>query len=225
MAKRVEKGPVLFVDTSFKGCEIEEQTIYKTPKPQQKDIVSSSFVHTFDSNKKDDVVLEEMNQVENQFSKENASDFSFDLSAYETVNIIVDEVGGPREEEVENVYEETQYINFFSTDTWEPVDLEQHVLAMDQVEVQVVVEDEVQEEVIDSFIDEDKLETISFIRELVERPLMMKAPVVQVVTSAGQQITGKITSMSENSILLEDFMDNETELTFAHIEGIRILQL
>ena len=36
MPKSVEKEPLLFVDTSFKGCFVQEQSFFKTPTPKPK---------------------------------------------------------------------------------------------------------------------------------------------------------------------------------------------
>ena len=48
MAKSFEKEPLLFVDTTYKGCFVNEQSFFKTPTPKPKDIVADNYVHNFD---------------------------------------------------------------------------------------------------------------------------------------------------------------------------------
>ena len=48
MAKSNERGPLLFVDTTYKGCRVTEQSFFKTPTQKPKDIVAENYVHSFD---------------------------------------------------------------------------------------------------------------------------------------------------------------------------------
>ena len=48
MPKSIEKQPLLFVDTMYKGCYVNEQSFFKTPTPKPKDIKAENYVHNFD---------------------------------------------------------------------------------------------------------------------------------------------------------------------------------
>ncbi len=76
MKNKAQREPLLFVDSVIKGCQIEEQTMYKTPQPVPDDIIQSDFVHSFQSSK---VVT----------SKEIVE--ANTIEPYEAINIVVDE--------------------------------------------------------------------------------------------------------------------------------------
>ena len=106
MAKSCEKEPLLFVDTTYKGCFVNEQSFFKTPTPKPKDIVADNYVHNFDqmseSNFKSlipsNVTIREV--VEERPSivptsplvdeSEAIASYEEESCPYETVNILVD---------------------------------------------------------------------------------------------------------------------------------------
>ena len=106
MAKSFEKEPLLFVDTTYKGCFVNEQSFFKTPTPKPKDIVADNYVHNFDqmseSNFKSlipsNVTIREV--VEERPSivptsplvdeSEAIASYEEESCPYETVNILVD---------------------------------------------------------------------------------------------------------------------------------------
>lgn len=103
MPKSVEKEPLLFVDTSFKGCFVQEQSFFKTPTPKPKNIAASNYVHNFDQLSEShfeqlvpsNVTIHEVTKEESFFepvslsfkAKKEEIEESF---PYETVNIVVD---------------------------------------------------------------------------------------------------------------------------------------
>ena len=103
MPKSVEKEPLLFVDTSFKGCFVQEQSFFKTPTPKPKNIAASNYVHNFDQLSEShfeqlvpsNVTIHEVTKEESIFepvslsfkAKKEEIEESF---PYETVNIVVD---------------------------------------------------------------------------------------------------------------------------------------
>ena len=103
MPKSVEKEPLLFVDTSFKGCFVQEQSFFKTPTPKPKNIAASNYVHNFDQLSEShfeqlvpsNVTIHEVTKEESFFEpvslsfKEKKEDIE-ESFPYETVNIVVD---------------------------------------------------------------------------------------------------------------------------------------
>ena len=103
MPKSVEKEPLLFVDTSFKGCFVQEQSFFKTPTPKPKNIAAANYVHNFDQFSESqfeqlvpsNVTIHEVTKEESFFepvslsfkAKKEEIEESF---PYETVNIVVD---------------------------------------------------------------------------------------------------------------------------------------
>ena len=103
MPKSVEKEPLLLVDTSFKGCFVQEQSFFKTPTPKPKNIAASNYVHNFDQLSEShfeqlvpsNVTIHEVTKEESFFepvslsfkAKKEEIEESF---PYETVNIVVD---------------------------------------------------------------------------------------------------------------------------------------
>lgn len=103
MPKSVEKEPLLFVDTSFKGCFVQEQSFFKTPTPKPKNIAASNYVHNFDQLSEShfeqlvpsNVTIHEVTKEESFFEpvslsfKEKKEEIE-ESFPYETVNIVVD---------------------------------------------------------------------------------------------------------------------------------------
>lgn len=103
MPKSVEKEPLLFVDTSFKGCFVQEQSFFKTPTPKPKNIAASNYVHNFDQLSEShfeqlvpsNVTIHEVTKEESFFEpvslsfKAKKEEIEESLP-YETVNIVVD---------------------------------------------------------------------------------------------------------------------------------------
>lgn len=106
MAKSFEKEPLLFVDTTYKGCFVNEQSFFKTPTPKPKDIVADNYVHNFDqmseSNFKSLIpsnvtireVVEERPSIVPTSPLDDESEaiasYEEESCPYETVNILVD---------------------------------------------------------------------------------------------------------------------------------------
>lgn len=107
MSKSIEKEPLLFVDTTYKGCFVNEQSFFKTPTPKPKDIVADNYVHNFDqmgessfqslipSNVTIREVVEEQPMImptppSFDESAEFVSAYEEESCPYETVNILVD---------------------------------------------------------------------------------------------------------------------------------------
>lgn len=106
MAKSFEKEPLLFVDTTYKGCFVNEQSFFKTPTPKPKDIVADNYVHNFDQMSESNfqslipsnVTIREV--VEERPSivptsplvdeSEAIASYEEESCPYETVNILVD---------------------------------------------------------------------------------------------------------------------------------------
>lgn len=103
MPKSVEKEPLLFVDTSFKGCFVQEQSFFKTPTSKPKNIAASNYVHNFDQLSEShfeqlvpsNVTIHEVTKEESFFEpvslsfKEKKEEIE-ESFPYETVNIVVD---------------------------------------------------------------------------------------------------------------------------------------
>ena len=106
MAKSFEKEPLLFVDTTYKGCFVNEQSFFKTPTPKPKDIVADNYVHNFDqmsesnfqslipSNVTIREVVEERPSIVPTSPLDDESEaiasYEEESCPYETVNILVD---------------------------------------------------------------------------------------------------------------------------------------
>lgn len=330
MPKSVEKEPLLFVDTSYKGCFVQEQSFFKTPIPKPKDIVAANYVHNFDqlsesnfqslvpSNITIHEVVEE-NQVNQpisdsfkdeidkikadsvsepmSFTFDDEMDELEDSCPYETVNIVVDCESQPSSslfeeepihplveahlavssEEIPVVDELT--IHEFELSSEEktsplidPLSIKQRdderrendslVVSANSEEDQVKLTDsftdenkEVEREQIEGFeefsllessdhdplneeeeitsvsvesaveLDEKQQEVLSFIRDLTNRPSMMRAPIVQIVKKDGNLKSGMIEVLDDWHISIDDLMDDVETISIADIEGIRILHL
>ena len=106
MAKSFEKEPLLFVDTTYKGCFVNEQSFFKTPTPKPKDIVADNYVHNFaqmsesnfqsliPSNVTIREVVEERPSIVPTSPLDDESEaiasYEEESCPYETVNILVD---------------------------------------------------------------------------------------------------------------------------------------
>ena len=48
MSKSQIKAPLLFIDSVHKGCIVEEQHVFKTPKSTPNDVKRTDYVHHYD---------------------------------------------------------------------------------------------------------------------------------------------------------------------------------
>lgn len=103
MPKSTEKEPLLFVDTTYKGCFVKEQSFFKTPTPKPKDIKADNYVHNFDQMSENsfesfipsNVTIHEVSEASTTDESvpplvEEGSDEEEESCPYETVNILVD---------------------------------------------------------------------------------------------------------------------------------------
>lgn len=49
MPKKVEKEPLLFVDTGYLGCFVSEQSYFKTPTEKPNNVSNPDYVHNYAS--------------------------------------------------------------------------------------------------------------------------------------------------------------------------------
>lgn len=310
MPKSVEKEPLLFVDTSYKGCFVQEQSFFKTPTPKPKDIVASNYVHNFDqlsesnfqslipSNVTIHEVFEEDPVIEPMsFTFEDEIDEVEESCPYETVNIVVDCESQPSsllfEEEQMNssiedgivvssedipvledltVHEIQSSSEEETSNQIDSLSMEQsidqniendsQVLSANREEENVILTNSltdennyveaVQTEELEEFsfldpsdsdnlnedneitsvnvasaveLDEKQQEVLSFIRDLTNRPSMMRAPIVQIVKKDGSLKSGMIEVLDDWRISIDDLMDDVEIISISEIEGIRILHL
>lgn len=103
MPKSTEKEPLLFVDTTYKGCFVKEQSFFKTPTPKPKDIKSDNYIHNFDQMSESsfeslipsNITIHEVSEASpiNESMLpifEEEIDEQEENCPYETVNILVD---------------------------------------------------------------------------------------------------------------------------------------
>ena len=250
MPKSIEKQPLLFVDTTYKGCYVNEQSFFKTPTPKPKDIKAENYVHNFDqlsessfqslipSNvtiheviedpPKKDIFHEEMTELEED-------------CPYETVNIVVDYLDNPSFQPFEEIDEDSS-LEEESIDDLEPIPVieSQEINEDTQIssEGETLLEEvqesvpfgEVEEIIPDEIsslqeLDEKQQEILLFIQDLTNRPSMMKAPIVQIVKKDGQLKSGMIQVVDDRHISIDDLMDHIETISIKDIEGIRILHL
>lgn len=74
-------------------------------------------------------------------------------------------------------------------------------------------------------LDEKQQELLTFIQELTNRPLLMKAPIVQIVKKDGSLKSGMIELKDDRHITIDNLKDEIEVISVAEIEGIRILHL
>lgn len=251
MTKPTEKEPLLFVDTLYKGCFVNEQSFFKTPTKKPNDIVADNYVHNFDqlgessfqplvpSEKGHEEVLEEQTSIIAKPSVQSLSSEDEDGQClYETVNIVVNydtphEIFPVQEEQEPFVYEKTVLLEE------DPVVTEEEVVQETQEESKVEVEG-VQEEVpeeeeevvevetkndIEEVLDEKQQEILTFIHDLTNRPSMMKAPIVQIVKKDGSLKSGMIELADDQHVTIDNMMDEVDIISIKEIDGIRILHL
>lgn len=310
MPKSVEKEPVLFVDTSYKGCFVQEQSFFKTPTPKPKDIVASNYVHNFDQLSESnfqslvpsnvtihEVVEEDSVSEPMSFTFDDEMDELEESCPYETVNIVVDCESQPSsslfedeqmnslvEDNIVVLSEEIPVVDELTVHELEPsseektsnlidsLSMEQstdemmendsQVLSANREEENVILTDSltdeknyveaVQTEELEEFsfldpsdsdnlnedneitsvnvasaveLDEKQQEVLSFIRDLTNRPSMMRAPIVQIVKKDGSLKSGMIEVLDDWHISIDDLMDDVEIISISEIEGIRILHL
>lgn len=310
MPKSVEKEPVLFVDTSYKGCFVQEQSFFKTPTPKPKDIVASNYVHNFDQLSESnfqslvpsnvtihEVVEEDSVSEPMSFTFEDEIDEVEESCPYETVNIVVDcesqassllfedeQMNSLVEDNIVVSSEEIPIVDELTVHELEPsseektsnlidsLSMEQsldenienasQVLSANREEENVILTDSltdennyieaVQTEELEEFsfldpsdsdnlnedneitsvnvasaveLDEKQQEVLSFIRDLTNRPSMMRAPIVQIVEKDGSLKSGMIEVLDDWHISIDDLMDDVEIISISEIEGIRILHL
>lgn len=244
MAKSNERGPLLFVDTTYKGCRVTEQSFFKTPTQKPKDIVAENYVHSFDRLEESHfqaLVPKEDDMQENTYEE---SVVESDDCPYETVNIVVNYHQEPAKvsEKSESTScpvpkveasEPQVEVEGVAVDSTEEME-EQVVEIVDQVveesPSEVTLEDEGANDVQDSQdavveLDEKQQELLTFIQELTNRPLLMKAPIVQIVKKDGSLKSGMIELKDDRHITIDNLKDEIEVISVAEIEGIRILHL
>lgn len=256
MPKRTEKEPLLFVDTQYKGCFVNEQSFFKTPGRKSQNIALSNYVHNYDDFESvdfDELVSEKPMIIEETII-EPEMDEDLDIDQYETVNIIVDqegmestgyqgmkptlieETGSDQEEELS--IKETSMITS-QADFSELPQQESYLVqssdfdSVSQSEPLFKIENEEslgffqkteeKEPVVE--LDEKRQELLALIKDLTNRPSMMKAPIVQVVFKDGQLKSGLIELVDNQTITVDNMMDEPTQYSLNEIEGIRILHL
>ena len=100
---------------------------------------------------------------------------------------------------------------------------------IEEIEESVPFEEakEITSDEISSFqeLDEKQQEILLFIKDLTNRPSMMKAPIVQIVQKDGQLKSGMIQVVDDRHISVDDLMDHIETISVIDIEGIRILHL
>ena len=101
--------------------------------------------------------------------------------------------------------------------------------SLEEIEESVPFEEakEITSDEISSFqeLDEKQQEILLFIKDLTNRPSMMKAPIVQIVQKDGQLKSGMIQVVDDRHISVDDLMDHIETISVIDIEGIRILHL
>lgn len=249
MAKSIEKEPLLFVDTVYKGCYVSEQSFFKTPTPKPKDIKAENYVHNFDQLSESsfqslipsNVTIHEVIEAppKKDIFHEEVTEFEEDCP-YETVNIVVDYLDNSSFQSVKSAEDdisleeglddlepikviESQEITKepqFYSESEELVEEIEESVSFEEVE-QIISEEpsSIQE------IDEKHREILLFIQDLTNRPSMMKAPIVQIIKKDGQLKSGMIQVVDERHISIDDLMEHIETISIIDIEGIRILHL
>ncbi|MGL4337925.1 MAG: hypothetical protein ACRCST_13610 [Turicibacter sp.] len=236
MPKKSMKEPLLFVDSTFKGCQIEEQIFFKTPQVKPEDIINESYVHAFDSTASVSTI--KPTQLKNNKMllevEGDEQEYEVDSLEYETVNIIIDSVGlddgyyPEIEDNFEGIKDDylVQEDLFLKNNTEltdeirdEEVDTKTLTYANDSYQFNDRNNSE------DLSLDEEQLELLSFIQELIRHGSMMKSPVVQLIQTNGQVVSGKITDINNHRITLDNYMDNLVIIELKEVKGLRILNL
>lgn len=256
MPKRTEKEPLLFVDTQYKGCFVNEQSFFKTPGRKSQNIALSNYVHNYDDFESvdfDELVSEKPMIIEETII-EPEMDEDLDIDQYETVNIIVDqegmestgyqgmkptlieETGSDQEEELS--IKETSMITsqadfselpqqesyLVQSSDFDSVSQSEPLFKIENEEsLEFFQKTEEKEPVVE--LDEKRQELLALIKDLTNRPSMMKAPIVQVVFKDGQLKSGLIELVDNQTITVDNMMDEPTQYSLNEIEGIRILHL
>lgn len=256
MPKRTEKEPLLFVDTQYKGCFVNEQSFFKTPGRKSQNIALSNYVHNYDDFEPvdfDELVSEKPITITETII-EPEMDEDLEMDHYETVNIIVDQEGIESSSYLEvtpNVIEEnyldkeeelsveeipliTSQTDFSELPQQEPYLVQQSdsysVLQSKtpfnlEKEQPLDLSQEIEEEEPIVELDEKRQELLALIKDLTNRPSMMKAPIVQVVFKDGQLKSGLIELVDNQTITVDNMMDEPIQYSLSQIEGIRILHL
>ena len=250
MPKSIEKEPLLFVDTMYKGCHVNEQSFFKTPTPKPKDIKAENYVHNFDqlseSNFKplipSNVTIHEV--VEDSPNKDIFDEEITGLEEdcpYEIVNIVVDYLDNPSFQPFEEINEDSS-LQVEGLDDLESISVIENQeinediqvsyedeTSLEEIEESVPYEEakEITSDEISSFqeLDEKQQEILLFIKDLTNRPSMMKAPIVQIVQKDGQLKSGMIQVVDDRHISVDDLMDHIETISVIDIERIRILHL
>lgn len=248
MSKPIEKEPLLFVDTNYKGCFVNEQSFFKTPSRKTENISLSNYVHNYDDqNKMNDDELLQPSRVEvadNSFLT-NLEDDLDDIN-YETINIFVDQIGSDEsvnQNELAYFLNESMSINASEDSSYlDELTIEKSVQELEVFSLSPFMENSVQpiemlneptgifpeQEVLEvtnpvSVLDEKQQELLLFIQDLTNRPSLMKAPIVQIVLKDGVLKSGMIGLVSEQIISIDNMMDEVEQFSITDIEGIRIL--
>ena len=247
MSKPTEKEPLLFVDTNYKGCFVNEQSFFKTPSRKIENISLSNYVHNYDEqNQINPDELVQPSHVESTDAstlsnlKDDLEDDLDDIN-YETINIFVDQIG------IEGTVNQNEPMSIKAVENLSYLDeltIEESVLEPEVFSLAPVMENYVRpiemldepseifpdQEVVEvsnpvSALDEKQQELLLFIQDLTDRPSLMKAPIVQVVLKDGVLKSGMIELVSEQTISVDNMMDEIEQFSITDIEGIRILHL
>lgn len=250
MAKSIEKEPLLFVDTVYKGCYVSEQSFFKTPTPKPKDIKAENYVHNFDQLSESsfqslipsNVTIHEVIEAppKKDIFHEEVTEFEEDCP-YETVNIVVDYLDNPSLQPLKSAEDDIS-LEDEGLDDLEPIKVtekqeitEEPQFYSESEELVEEIEELVSFEEVEAItseessevqeIDEKHREILLFIQDLTNRPSMMKAPIVQIIKKDGQLKSGMIQVVDERHISIDDLMEHIETISIIDIEGIRILHL
>lgn len=246
MPKKVEKEPLLFVDTGYLGCFVSEQSYFKTPTEKPNNVSNPDYVHNYASADFFDFDQFKVSHPDSgkKVEKLQVSD-ALEEEEYEHVDILVDEEEDSLLDQEEpfdlmnNIkVEETEFFDDQNNITIEEVEIEAPVterlneeeLELDGFEVieKIEVEDDFIEddsEEIENPMDEKQRELLLFIQDLTNRPSTMKAPIVQIVKKDGTLKSGILNLANETTVSIDNLMNEVEEISISSIEGIRILHM
>lgn len=246
MPKKVEKEPLLFIDTGYLGCYVNEQSYFKTPTEKPNDISNADYVHNYTQTDFFDFdefkSLNDDNSVTNKQSL-NPKDSKSDCDEeYEMVEILVDEESDDGVElnsissieaeadllsniQIEEIEVENDFVQEVTEIGDQSIDETQRVTDL------VITSETEDEEIVDSeednveMIDESQRELLLFIQDLTNLPSQMKAPIVQVVQKDGTLKSGILKLKDEQTVSIDNLMDESEDILIDNIEGIRILHM
>lgn len=244
MPKKTEKEPLLFVDTGYIGCFVNEQSYFKTPTLKPNDVSNSDYVHNYANSDFFDFdhfnVRDDQSVVFQESQLAKPSVLLDEEDHYEKVDIFIDE-----EEDEED---DEQKVSEGASDLYNNVTIEEVEVDVDEPEVDVLTEiealamsdevsetlslsevivstDEINQEVVEEELDEKQKELFLFIQDLTNRPSNLKAPIVQIVQKDGSLLSGILNLVDSKTVSIDTLMDEHEQILIANIEGIRIVHM